>query len=364
MSQKEKLNWVHCEKCNRWEIFENCGLGEKYDEKVVRKCKFECRFCKLEEKQTECFSVIESEVAGMRDRLNEIEGRLAEIEREYAKVEEKSNKHVAEVVQIGEKLKELEDVSANNESKLSVAEIKSDEQMQGIGKSLNEVKDNIKALEIKIEEIKEEWPTPNEWIRVGRKRKAEMRPSKIGEEQGVTRKVSFAEKFKDRPNDTVLVIGDSLARAAGKKLEANSNMFTSRSIGGAKISDIASEVEKLEGSDHRHLVVVVGTNNLKCDLSVKLMKDYESLVRKCKEVRNRKVTLMGIPRRYDIGLEYESRRYNANLKLEKMCKKEGVEFLLFETARSRLARDGLHFNNLGQEEMAQAIFKHCRGFLD
>jgi len=73
---------------------------------------------------------------------------------------------------------------------------------------------------------------------------------------------------------------------------------------------------------------------------------------------------MGIPRRYDIGLEYESRRYNANLKLEKMCKKEGVEFLLLETARSRLARDGLHFNNLGQEEMAQAIFKHCRGFLD
>lgn len=59
------------------------------------------------------------------------------------------------------------------------------------------------------------------------------------------------------------------------------------------------------------------------------------------------MTVVGIPRRYDLSTYQESRRYSVNVHLERMCRESGVEFLPCELEQSRMWRDGVHFNDIG-----------------
>ena len=45
-----------------------------------------------------------------------------------------------------------------------------------------------------------------------------------------------------------------------------------------------------------------------------------------------------------------------------MCEENDVEYIDYDVGRSKLARDGLHLNHLGQDELARAIHGHCKGF--
>ena len=44
---------VCCEECGRWELFENAGMGEVYDEQVVNAASFRCRMCELRVEQND-----------------------------------------------------------------------------------------------------------------------------------------------------------------------------------------------------------------------------------------------------------------------------------------------------------------------
>ena len=133
-------------------------------------------------------------------------------------------------------------------------------------------------------------------------------------------------------------------------------MYTSKSIGGARIDRISAEVGKLENSKERHVVVLVGTNDVNREGSIVLREKYRRLIEKCKEKRNRHVTLIGIPTRFDVNNTQNSRRLGVNLMLSVLCKDLGVSYFDFECKRSRLWKDGLHLNSVGQDELARKIF--------
>ena len=107
----------------------------------------------------------------------------------------------------------------------------------------------------------------------------------------------------------------------------------------------------------------MGTNNIKFESCDVVLGRYRKLMDVLKSKRNRKVTLIGIPTRYDVSSLVDSRKVAVNRRLRELCVKEGVEFVDFECGRGRLARDGLHLNGFGQEELARKIFSHCKRFL-
>jgi len=189
-------------------------------------------------------------------------------------------------------------------------------------------------------------------------RRSEWKASKVADSS----KLSFGEKFKDKAGDTIMLVGDSLARGVGEKLIKQSHMASKLSIGGAKIERISEEIEKLKDSDDRHLVLLVGTNNLKAEGSELILSKFKAMMDVCKK-RSRKVTAVRIPRRADLTSYEQNKRVGINLRLKDMCTENKFEFFDYEPQRSRLARDGLHFNALGQDELGREIFRHCRSFL-
>ena len=80
-------------------------------------------------------------------------------------------------------------------------------------------------------------------------------------------------------------------------------------------------------------------------------------------MKNRRVSMVGIPNRFDLSGYQNSRRIGVNLQLEKMCRELDIEFITYEPYRSRIAKDGLHLNHVGQDELARKIFEHCKSFL-
>jgi lysophospholipase L1-like esterase len=132
----------------------------------------------------------------------------------------------------------------------------------------------------------------------------------------------------------------------------------------AKIEQIEEEVARLKCKEDRHLVVMVGTNNIQKDGSEVVLKKFRSLIDRCKSVGNRKVTVVGIPMRFDLMGIQASRLIGVNLRLERMCRENGVEFLPCVMEWNEMAKDRVHFNEGGQERFARKIFDHCLSFLD
>jgi hypothetical protein len=103
---------------------------------------------------------------------------------------------------------------------------------------------------------------------------------------------------RGKTKDTITFLGDSLVRNVGASLEHQlPGVVTVGSKSGAKIEQVMEEVQKLPNSDSRHLVVLVGTNNLKTQGTETIRKKFDDLVAACKQVQSRKVTVVGIPKR-------------------------------------------------------------------
>ena len=87
------------------------------------------------------------------------------------------------------------------------------------------------------------------------------------------------------------------------------------------------------------------------------------MINECKKLKHRQITLIGISKRTDINSFQNSRRIGVNKQLKEKCAEMGVKFVEFEPSNDSLARDGLHLNNAGQDELGRIIFRHCRSFL-
>ena len=122
----------------------------------------------------------------------------------------------------------------------------------------------------------------------------------LSQSVGASSKQSFAAKFRSKPKDTVVVLGDSLVRGAGRHLERDSHMYTAVCKPGARIEHVTREVSALPDRSDRHLVVLAGTNNLR-EGTETVMRKFEDLVGACMEVRSRKLTIVGILLRYHVS---------------------------------------------------------------
>lgn len=257
------------------------------------------------------------------------------------------------IVELGMKDR-VKEISIETETKIGSSEARCIEKMTEVGEKCREALDKTVAIEVRLADLSVEWPTPSEgWSVVSNKRN----------EKKERKRPSFAEKFKNKPKDTMMLVGDSLTRGVGQKLSIDSHMVTTICRPGAHIEDITSEVSKLEKDRDRHLVLLVGTNNVKSDGSVGMLSKYKTLIEESKKMNNRKVSVVGIIRRSDLSNFENSRRLGVNKYLREMCKEHDVEYIEYEPANSRLAKDGLHLNHLGQEELGRQIFQHCRRFL-
>lgn len=321
-------------------------------------------------KVEERLSKLESTMEMMMGKLTKIEQVIgsAGFDLLSKKVDEIADKQTIAELAMDDRVK---DVISETDSKVAGSELRSEEKMKALGDKCIEAMDKALAIEIKLKDLIAEWPTPREgeptreaelqWSSVINKRNAKKETKASLQESKPT--ISFAEKFKDLPNDTIVLIGDSLTRGVGAKLEFQSNMVSTICKPGANIDDITNEVSRLKNKVDRHLVLLVGTNDIKKEGSVTILSKYKNLLDKSKKVKNKKVTIVGIPRRNDLTNFHNSRRLGVNKYLREMCEAVNVEFIDYEPASSRLARDGLHLNHLGQDELGYKIFQNCRRFL-
>jgi hypothetical protein len=378
----EMEKWVECDVCERWELFENTGLGGEFDEVTIGDQRFECRMCKLEarmeqqaqerKREGDKLSNIEKEVQSIVSRLDVLEMMMMErktVEKDGEVKKdggEESKEMLASELLVrsivcGDDVKKLEQTVDELKDRVTAFETQAVElngnDVKKLEQTVDELRDRVTAFETQTEEFKKEWPSIDEWKEI----KTSKRMEKAAR-QSV--RLSFAEQFKDKKRDTVVLVGDSLVKGVGQKLEANSHMFSTVCKGGAKIEQISDEISKLENNKERHLVVMVGTNNVQRDYSEVVLDKYDKLLEQCKRKENKVVTMIGIPARSDLDEFCNSRRIGINERLKLKCKTIGVEYLDYECVRSRLTRDGLHMNNLGQDELARRIFTHCKGFLD
>lgn len=275
---------------------------------------------------------------GCGERLSQLKGALDDVLVRVSQLEERYKESVESVSQL---LNNREEYGKLVEGRIDHIE-----------KTIQELSDRLTAFEL---HVKEEWPKPGaEWTTVVNK------PRK--NESTNVKKMTFGERYKDKAS--VVLLGDSLVRGVGQRLQSqNSDMFTSVSKSGAKIEDMVEEVGKLKDNDKRHLVVMVGTNDIKREGSESVKKKYDKLISKCKSVKNRAVTLVGIPMRVDVNGFVNSRRLGVNKYLKRVCEQNQVQYLELEEKRHVLAQDGLHFNWLGQGVVAHRIFGHCKSFL-
>lgn len=165
--------------------------------------------------------------------------------------------------------------------------------------------------------------------------------------------------------DEILVLGDSLSRGAGHKLkeQCGGNIVKVLSTGGARLKDIGKKIQHLEPNKSRHLVIIGGANNMQDDTTPAILEDYGRIVNEAIDKGNKRITVLGLMKRYDLPSMYESKRILINMELKKICAALEVDYLEYEPERSRVHGDGLHLNWVGQNELGRVIFQSVKSFL-
>ena len=117
------------------------------------------------------------------------------------------------------------------------------------------------------------------------------------------------------------------------------------------------------------------TNNLSKNGTEQILSKYKDLLHELRELKCRKVSVVGIFVRARDGNFQYSRRVSVNSRLGELCTWMGFKFIdpisVYSSVggsdvrvqTSLLDRWGLHFNQWGQHEVAAFLFKHCVHFL-
>ena len=325
---------------------------------------------------SEMQKVVDESVLKLEQRMSDVEQKL------ISKDDKKSDLEVKDIV---EKMTESVIGLETNVIKLGEKQVVFDATLAEMSITLSEVGEHQKTLEgnkvseIHIQNLAEDWPklerSDDGWTKVqGKQAKKQQRNMDApGISSSQSGKVSpgfrsFADKCKNFKEGTVTIVGDSMVRGVGKHLKADNKMFSNWAFGGAKIEDIGEKLQLMGDKPDTHLIVMVGTNNLCGDGTEMIMEKHKNFVQKIKGLKLRKVTCMGILRREDItrNKDYmESKRISINMRIEELCKENKIEFLNAEIEeKSMLDWRGLHLNELGQDTVARAVFKHSTMYLN
>ena len=86
------LNWVHCDVCNRLEMYENCGFQGKFDVKKMKKQAFVCRMCEL----VSDLSSMAERVCSLEDKVKDLSVCLERVKDNGDGVNNDDDSHVSE----------------------------------------------------------------------------------------------------------------------------------------------------------------------------------------------------------------------------------------------------------------------------
>lgn len=338
---------------------------------------------------------IESAIETIMERLVKIEEKVDSIEPITRKVDEAADKLTIQEIVVNDKIKEISD---ETDIKITSSELRCEEKITDIGKQLKELVDKTVAIELKVEEINEGWPTPKEafsqdgpWQIVKRKntklekpiagRQVQQKRYTSGSDNDISMlskkcyeqkdlgnsctKTAFSDKCKDKDERTFVVIGDSMARGVGSHLQADNNMFSKLDFGGAKIEDLTEKIRTIGERPGSNAVVMIGTNNLIYDKTESIMKKYDSLLDELKDKKYKDIIIVGMVKRANVSDYTESKRIGLNQRIKKLCERKGAGFLEVDIDKeTMLDRKGVHLNYKGQERVARSIFKHCINYLN
>jgi len=188
-----------------------------------------------------------------------------------------------------------------------------------------------------------------------------VRPSGSGVTNGASAE-SQLTKAKES-HQFVEVVSDALISDVNKGLEVQSGgVIFGRNVVG-KIESVTAIVRELDDDANRHLVVVPGSGNLKSDDSTGMLSKLKVMLDEIKKVKNRRVSVSGIMRRFDCSNSVERKRSLINLRLKEMCKARDIEYVSCEMERVMVAKDGIHLNRRGQHELGHILMKHSLHFL-
>ena len=140
----------------------------------------------------------EKAIKQVLERVIKIEEK---IERLGKRMDDVENGIIAQGLQVEDKFK---DVASECDSRVVCSELRYESKVEAIGSKLQDVIDKTTAIELKLGEIDvkcKDWPTPQDSKRM--KDEAKNKVIKKGP--------SFADKFKEKAKDTIVLIGDSLA---------------------------------------------------------------------------------------------------------------------------------------------------------
>ena len=121
----------------------------------------------------------------------------------------------------------------------------------------------------------------------------------------------------------------------------------------------------MKNIDDSHIVIMVGTNNLKSDGTTMIMDKYSELIKTLKSKRFRKISFVEILARNDLSNYHNSKRLGMNIQLKELCRRNELEFLEIDIDRRfMLDSRGLHLNYRGQHKVARSIINHSVSFLN
>ena len=123
-------------------------------------------------------------------------------------------------------------------------------------------------------------------------------------------------------------------------------------------------MEELKDNES-HIVLTVGTNNLKSDGTTIIMSRYKDLITQLKANRFKRTSIVEILARNDLSNYMNSMKIAMNIQLKEFCMKNDIDFLeVIINKDATLDRRGLHLNFTEQDKVATSIFKHSVIFLN
>ena len=169
----------------------------------------------------ERLSKIESTMDTMMQRLVKLEQVLQRIDQVSQKSDDLASKQTVLEIALDDKMKA---VDADTDNKMAASELRCGEKTRELGDKIGEAADKLLAMEINMKDVLEtleRLPESKEaWSLVSSKRKHKTSCNSISSPP----QISFADKFKDKPNDTIVLVDDSLVRGVGNKLMFQSNI--------------------------------------------------------------------------------------------------------------------------------------------
>ena len=167
-----------------------------------------------------------------------------------------------------------------------------------------------------------------------------------------------SKKYVNRTVRSSLIIGDSMLRdIRGKRL---SNKLYKQKVyvkphGGAKIGDIKHHAIPPMGYKPNHIIVHVGTNEIRTKKTAKGIANDVMKVCKTLKKEDNSVSVSGII--YRKGVDDNVKVDETNNLLESLCRDNDFTFINNSNIPPRLLMDGLHLSKAGNDILFQNLFK-------